>query len=51
MGSVSLLPIDIPEETFEVEENIQFDPSKLDYDRSEKEKKLQGLWSKCLGEL
>ena len=27
MGSVNLSPIDIPEEIFEVEENIQFDPS------------------------
>ena len=37
-GSINLLPIDIPEKTFEVEDNVQFDPSKLDYDCPEKEK-------------
>ena len=38
MGSVNLSPIDIPEEIFEVEENIQFDPSKLGYSCLKKEK-------------
>ena len=37
-GSINLLPIDIPEKTFEVEDNVQFDPLKLDYDCPEKEK-------------
>ena len=37
-GSINLLPIDIPEKTFEVEDNVQFDPSKLDYDCPEREK-------------
>ena len=38
MGSINLTPIDIPENTFEVEDNVQFDPSKLDYECKEKEK-------------
>ena len=38
MGPINLLPIDIPEKTFEVEDNVQFDPSKLDYECPEKEK-------------
>ena len=38
MESINLLPIDIPEKTFEVEDNVQFDPSKLDYEYPEKEK-------------
>ena len=38
MGSVNLTPIDITENTFEVEDNVQFDPSKLDYECKEKEK-------------
>ena len=38
MGSVNLTPIDIPENTVEVEDNVQFDPSKLDYEFLEKEK-------------
>ena len=40
MGSVNLLPIDIPEETFDVD-GISFDPSKLDYDNPNKEKMTQ----------
>ena len=36
--STNLLPIGIPEKTFEVDDNVQFDPSKLDYDCPEKEK-------------
>ena len=42
MGSVNLLPIDIPEETFEVD-GIPFDPSKLDYDNPDKEKMTQAV--------
>ena len=38
MGPINLLPIDIPEKTFEVEDNVQFDPSKLDFECPEKEK-------------
>ena len=38
MGSVNLTSIDIPENTFEVEDNVQFHPSKLDYECLEKEK-------------
>ena len=38
MGSLNILPIDIPEHTFEIEEGVQFDPSKLDYDCPGKEK-------------
>ena len=38
MGSVNLTPIDIPENTFEVEDNVQLDLSKLDYECKEKEK-------------
>ena len=34
MGSINLLPIDVTD----VEDNIQFDPSKLDYECPEKEK-------------
>ena len=37
MGSVNLVPIDILEDSFEIEEGIQFDPSKIDYENSEKE--------------
>ena len=40
MGSVNLLPIDISEETFEVD-GMPFDPSKLDYDNPDKEKMTQ----------
>ena len=38
MRSINLLPIDIPEKTSEVEDNVQFDPSKLYYECPEKEK-------------
>ena len=38
MGSINLTPIDIPGNTFEVEDNVQFDPSKLDYECKKKEK-------------
>ena len=38
MGFINLLPIDIPEKTFEAEDNVQSDPSKLDYECPEKEK-------------
>ena len=38
MGSVNLLPVDISERTFKVEEEVKFDPSKLDYDNPDKEK-------------
>ena len=41
MGSVNLLPIDISEDTFEVD-GIPFDPSKLDYDNPDKEKNDTG---------
>ena len=37
MGSVNLLPIDIPEKKFEAKENVSFNPSKLDFDYPEKE--------------
>ena len=42
MGSVNLLPINIPEETFEID-GIPFDPSKLDYDNPDKEKMTQAV--------
>ena len=42
MGSVNLLPIDISEETFEVD-RMPFDPSKLDYDNPDKEKLTQAV--------
>ena len=38
MGSVHLSPIGISEKTFEVEENVLFDPLKLDFVCPEKEK-------------
>ena len=37
MGSVNLSPIDISEKTLEVEDGVQFDNSKLDYECPEKE--------------
>lgn len=37
MGSINLLSIDIPEETFEVD-GVAFDPSKLDYKNPGNEK-------------
>ena len=36
MGSVNLVPIDISEDTFEVEGDIEFDLYKRDYENSEK---------------
>ena len=36
MGSVNLVPIDILEDTFEVEDGVEFDPYKLDRENSEK---------------
>ena len=36
VGSVNLVPIDISEDTFEVENGVEFDPYKLDYENSEK---------------
>ena len=33
-----MIPIDIPENTLEVKDNVQFDPSKLDYECLEKVK-------------
>lgn len=36
MGSVNLSPVDIPENSFEAENNIAFDPSKLDFSCQEK---------------
>ena len=42
MGSVNLLPIDISEETLEVDRML-FDPSKLDYDNPDKEKMTQAV--------
>ena len=42
MGSVNLLPIDIPEETFEVD-GIPFNPSKLDCDNPDKGKMTQAV--------
>ena len=43
MGSINLTPIDIPENIFEVEDNVQFDPSKLDYECKEKEKNTKAV--------
>ena len=42
MGSVNLNPIDIPEDSFEVEGG-KFDPSKLDFYNSEKEKMREAV--------
>ena len=42
MSSINLTPIDVPENTFEVEDNARFDPSELDYECKEKEKIYQG---------
>ena len=43
MGSINLLPIDIQEKRFEVEDNVHFDPSKLDYECPEKKKITQAV--------
>ena len=42
MGSVNLLPIDVSEETLEVDRML-FDPSKLDYNNPDKEKMTQAV--------
>ena len=36
LGSINLSPIDVPENTFETENNVAFDPSKLDINCQEK---------------
>lgn len=46
MGSVNLIPKDISQESFEVEGGIDFDPSKLDYGKPDREKNEAGC-SKC----
>ena len=45
MNSVNLTPIDIPKKTFEVEDNLAFDSSKLDIscDKKKKKKSLKRL--------
>ena len=43
MGSVNLIPIDISEDSFEVEGGIASDPSKLDYDNPDREKMRQDV--------
>ena len=48
MGSVHLFPIDIPEDSFEVEENFEFDPSKLDFKNPEKEKMKEAVLKQLL---
>ena len=42
MGSVNLLPIDVSEETLEVDRML-FDSSKLDYNNPDKEKMTQAV--------
>ena len=37
MGYLNLVPTDISEDQFEVDEGIEFDPYKLDYENSEKD--------------
>ena len=53
MGSVNLLPIDIAEDNFEIEGNVSFDPSKLDYENPDKEKISEAVVKmlKCIIEL
>ena len=36
MNSVNLIPIDISEKTFEIEDGVAFDPSKIDISWNEK---------------
>ena len=43
MGSVNLSPIDVLENTFEAENNVTFDPSKLDIKCPEKEVMTQAV--------
>ena len=38
MSFINLTPTDVPENTFEVEDNVRFDPSELDYECKEIEK-------------
>lgn len=42
LGPVHLLPIDISEETFEID-GVPFDPSKLDSDNPDKEKMIKAI--------
>ena len=42
MGSVNLVPIEIQEDNFEIEEG-KFDPSKLDFDNPEKHKMREAV--------
>ena len=37
------MPIDIAEDNFEIEGNVSFDPSKLDYENPDKEKILEAV--------
>ena len=43
MGSVNFFPIDIPEKSFEVEGNVEFGPSKFDFNNPEKEKMKEAV--------
>ena len=43
LGSVNLSPIDVPENTFETENNVALDPSKLDMNCPEKEVMTQAV--------
>ena len=43
MGFVNLTSIDVTEDNFEVEGDIPFDPSKLDYENPDKEKMRQAV--------
>ena len=43
MGSVNLSLIDVPENTFETENNVAFDPSKLDINCPEKEVMIEAV--------
>lgn len=43
MGSVNLLPIDISEDSFEVENEVAFNPSKLEYENPDKEKLSEAI--------
>ena len=42
-GSFNLLPVDISEETFGVEEEVKFDPFKLAYDNPDREKMREAV--------
>ena len=43
LGSVNISPIDVPENTFETENNVTLDPSKLDMNCPEKEVMTQAV--------